>query len=371
MAERGPTNVLLRTSRGGDGTRVSYVELFYDLVFVFAITQIAHGLVAQQDLAALGQTLLLTAAMWWLWVETAWLTNWLNPDHPAVRSMLFALMLLGLVIASAIPEAFGDKAALFAVSFAVSLVGRGVFAVLAFRRSRPDHVRNFLRLTIWSATASVFWIAGGFGAEELRPWLWCIALAINMLAPVVRFRVPVLDASPPETWDVAGEHLAERVSLFVIIVLGEAIILTGVAFAAVPLDLMGALAFLAAFTSTVLMWLLYFNHAQAGGSRYIRDSATPGMVARLAYTFVPVLLVIGILLTAVADELVLLDPFGGGTSGSSMFTAALICGAPATYLVGNAVFDRAIGRPWMRAHLVGAASWWSSSRRSPCSRRSR
>ena len=354
MAARGPTNVLLRPSRGGDGTRVSYVELFYDLVFVFAITQIAHDLVARQDLATLGQILLLTAAMWWLWVETAWLTNWLNPDHPAVRTMLFALMLLGLVIASAIPEAFGDKAALFAVSFAVSLVGRGVFAVLAFRRSRPDHVRNFLRLTIWSPTASVFWIAGGFGSEEARPWLWCIALAINMLAPVVRFRVPVLDASPPETWDVAGEHLAERVSLFIIIVLGEAIILTGVAFAAVPLDLMGALAFLAAFTSTVLMWLLYFNHAQAGGSRYIRDSATPGMIARLAYTFVPVLLVIGILLTAVADELVLLDPFGGGTSGSSGFTAALICGAPAIYLVGNAVFDRAIGRPWMRAHLVGA-----------------
>jgi low temperature requirement protein LtrA len=168
MAERGPRNVLLRPSRGGDGTRVSYVELFYDLVFVFAITQIAHDLVAQQDLATLGQTLLLTAAMWWLWVETAWLTNWLNPDHPAVRRMLFVLMLLGLVIASAIPEAFGDKAALFAVSFAVSLVGRGVFAVLAFRRSRPDHVRNFLRLTIWSATASVFWIAGGFGTVEAR-----------------------------------------------------------------------------------------------------------------------------------------------------------------------------------------------------------
>jgi len=355
MAERGPTDRMLRPSRGGVGTRVSYVELFYDLVFVFAITQIAHALIARQDLPTLGETLLLTVAMWWLWVETAWLTNWLNPDHPAVRTMLFALMLLGLVIASAIPEAFGDKAVLFAVAFAVSLVGRGVFAILAFRRSRPDHVRNFLRLTIWSTAASVFWVAGGFASEELRPWLWCSALAINLLAPVVRFRVPVLDASSPETWDVAGEHLAERVSLFIIIALGEAIILTGAAFATVPLDLMSALAFLAAFVSTVLMWLLYFNHAQAGGSRYIRDAAAPGPIARLAYTFVPALLVIGILLTAVADALVLSNPFGGAQTGSPVFTAALICGAPAVYLLGNAAFDRAIGRPWMRAHLVGAA----------------
>lgn len=354
MAGRGRSVGLLRPSRGGEGTRVSFVELFFDLVFVFAITQIAHALVVDQDLTTLGETLLLTVAVWWVWVETAWLTNWLNPDHPAVRSMLFSLMLVGLLMASAIPEAFGDTGALFGVTIAVATVGRGVFATLAFRGSRPDHVHNFLRLTIWSAAASVFWVAGGFAAVDLRPILWSVALGIHLLAPAVRFRVPLLDASPVETWDVAGEHLAERVSLFVIIMLGEAIILTGSTFADVSLDWASLIAFIGAFASTVLMWLLYFNHAQAGGSRYLRDAPSPGPIARLAYTYIPVLLVIGILLTAVADELVLRDPFGLDDAGTPLFTAALMCGAPALYLLGNAAFDRAIGRSWMRAHLFGA-----------------
>ena len=354
MVDRGRPTAMLRPPRGRERSRVTFVELFYDLVFVFAITQIAHPLADEQDLAALGGALLLTVAVWWVWVETAWATNWLNPDHRAVRFALFVLMLVGLLMASAIPEAFGDTGWLFGLTIAVGTVGRGVFATLAFRGARPDHVHNFLRLTIWSSVSGIFWIAGGFAPADLRPFLWTIALVISMLAPTVRFRVPLLDASPVETWDVAGEHLAERVSLFLIIMLGEAIILTGSTLSTVPLDWASLLAFVAAFTSTVLMWLLYFNHAAAGGSRYVRDAASPGPVARLAYTYVPVVLVVGILLTAVADELVLRDPFGVDGGADPLFAAALMCGAPAVYLLGNALFDRAIGLPWMRPHLVGA-----------------
>ena len=105
----------LRARGGHENSRVTYVELFYDLVFVFAVTQLSHGLL--EHLTPLGalQTAVLMLAMWWAWIDTAWITNWLNPERTAVRLMLFGLMLAGLVLSASIPKAFDDRALPFAL----------------------------------------------------------------------------------------------------------------------------------------------------------------------------------------------------------------------------------------------------------------
>ncbi|MDQ1526201.1 MAG: hypothetical protein QOG18_814 [Microbacteriaceae bacterium] len=340
---------LLRPHDGAAAHRVTFVELFFDLVFVFAVTQVSHHLIGSTTAVGLVQTVILTAAIWWVWVDTAWVTNWLNPERAWVRGLLITLMLGGLLMSSAIPEAFADKGLLFAVSLVVIQLGRGAFTVLAFARRRRDNAINFVRITAWSAASGVFWIAGALVSPELRILVWLIAVAIDFTGPIARFAVPGLGATDTKTWDVTGEHMSERVSLFIIIALGESIVVTGSAFSSLPVDFVHLASFVAAFAGTVLMWLLYFGHAARRGREFISNADDRGAVARAAYTYVPVVVVIGIVLAAVGDELVLQHP----TGHASTSTVLLITGSSAVYLLGNVLFARAVGGPWLVTHLAG------------------
>jgi low temperature requirement protein LtrA len=196
--------------------------------------------------------------------------------------------------------------------------------------------------------AGVFWVGGALLPADLRLGIWLLALVLDYAGPRFRFWMPGLGSSDIRTWDVSGEHMAERVSLFVIIVFGETIIVTGTAFSQRPQTWLNGFAFLAAFLGTVLMWLLYFNHNQRRGSEYFATARERGLIAQIAYSYVPVVLVIGIVLTAVADELVLNAPL----DRSSGWTAGLLCAGTAAYLLGNALFKRATGGRWLPGHLV-------------------
>lgn len=340
---------VLRHGDGHDSSRVGYIELFFDLVFVFAVTQLSHDLIAHPDLTTLVHTLILGWAVWWLWIDTTWVTNWLNPDTVPVRTMLLVLMGLGLLMSSAIPEAFEGKALLFAVPYVLIQVGRTLFTTWAMGRHWPENAVNFIRITVWLSVSGAFWIAGALADDQMRLVLWVVAALIDVVGPRALFWVPGMGPTDPTTWSVRGSHMAERVSLFLIISLGESIIVTGTAFGELELDATTLFAFLAAFASTVLMWLLFFDRAERSATEYFASHTNPGMVAQTAYTYVPYLLVAGIVLTAVADELVLQHPLGH----TSTWTAGLICGAAAVYLLGNAFFRRATGGPWSAPHLVG------------------
>jgi len=346
---------VLRHGAGHDSSRVGYVELFFDLVFVFAVTQLSHMLIHHTDARTLVQTLVLGWAVWWLWIDTTWVTNWLDPDRVPVRTMLLVLMLLGLLMSSAIPEAFGDKALLFAIPYVLIQLGRPLFTVWAMGRHWPENAVNFRRITVWQAVSGGFWLAGALVDGDGRLALWIVAALIDVVGPRALFWVPFMGPTDPRTWEVRGAHMAERVALFLIISLGESIIVTGSAFAEVEVSVTTVLAFLAAFVSTVLMWLLFFDRSERRATEYFAAKENPGMTAQTAYTYVPYLLVIGIVLTAVADELVLQHPLGHDGS-TDAWTAGLVCGASAVYLLGNALFRRTTGGPWSVAHLLGVVA---------------
>ncbi|AEE47665.1 low temperature requirement protein A [Cellulomonas fimi] len=345
---------VLRHGDGHDGSRVGYVELFFDLVFVFAVTQLSHLLIAHPDGEHLVQTLILGWAVWWLWMDTTWVTNWLDPERLPVRAMLLVLMLLGLLMSSAIPEAFGDKALLFAVPYVVIQMGRTLFTAWAMGRHWPANALNFVRITVWLSVSSAFWVAGAL-LDEQRLLLWVVAALIDATGPRAMFWVPGMRGTHASTWEVRGDHMAERVALFMIISLGESIIVTGTAFGDLTVTPVTIVAFLAAFVSTVLMWLLFFDRSERRATEFFVSRDETGMVAQTAYTYVPFLLVMGIVATAVADELVLLHPEGhhGATDG---WTAWLMCGAAAVYLLGNTLFRRATGGRWSAWHLGGGAA---------------
>src|SRR3712207_1213569 len=134
---------LLRTRDGGE-QRVTPLELFFDLVYVFAITQLSHLLLDHLTVEGALETLFLLLAVWWAWVYTTWVTNWFDPDRPPVRVLLIALMLVSLVMSVAIPEAFGERGLMFAVSYVAIQVGRTAFVVLALDKS-SSLARTFQR----------------------------------------------------------------------------------------------------------------------------------------------------------------------------------------------------------------------------------
>src|SRR5262249_54736926 len=152
---------LLRT-RGHEEARVGMVELFFDLVFVFAVTQLSHTLLAHLNFEGAVHVTLLLLAVWWVWIYTSWVTNFLDPERIPVRVLVFLLMLAGLLLSSSIPEAFGTRGPVFAMAYVFMQVGRSVFVLWAIRFSSLSLQRNFQRVLVWLLLAAVCWIAGGW-----------------------------------------------------------------------------------------------------------------------------------------------------------------------------------------------------------------
>ncbi len=330
-------------------SRVTYAELFFDLVFVFAVTQVSHTLLGRLTPLGLAQTTLLFLAVWWVWVYTSWITNWLNPELTPVRILLFALMLGGLVLSTSIPQAFESRGLWFAVAYAAMQVGKTVFLWLSTPRSRNLARMNAIRITAWLSASAIFWIAGGFAESYARLLLWAVALAIEYLSPAVRFWIPKYGASQVADWVVEGGHMAERCAGFIIIALGESIVVIGATFAELPWTLETVGAFASAFIGALAMWWIYFHKGAEAGSEEISRSSEPGRLARLAYTYLHMPIVAGIIVSAVADELVLKHP--GGHSGLETVLSAI--GGPLLFLIGTILFKHTIRGFLQLSHGVG------------------
>lgn len=324
----------LRVRNDDQHGRVTFVELFFDLVFVFAVTQLSHGLL--EHLTPLGalQTAILMLAVWWAWIDNAWLTNWLDPERAPVRMLLFALMFGGLVVSTSIPKAFGDRGLAFALAYAAVAITPKLFMLWALKRHDAGNYRNFLRITVWRAGGALLWIAGGVADGPTRLGLWALALAVDTGAPICGFWVPRLGRSTTADWNVEGGHLAERCGLFIIIALGESILITGATFSGLPWTGVTIAAFANAFIGSAAMWVVYFNIGAERSGRVLAASDDPGRLARSGYTYLHIPIVAGIIAAAVADELTLHHP-GGHTD---IKTAAVILGGPALYLGGNSLF---------------------------------
>jgi low temperature requirement protein LtrA len=325
---------LLRTRAGHDRSRVTIVELFFDLVFVFAVTQLSHTLLARLDAVGAMQIALLLIAVWWVWIFTSWVTNWLDPERMAVRMCLLALMLAGLVLSSSLPEAFAEHGLAFACAYASMQVGRTLFFVWAVRDGPESLRRNFYRILIWFCLSALLWLAGGLVAGGARFTLWAVALLLEVAAPWLYFYVPGLGRSSTRDWrDVDPHHLSERCGLFVIIALGESLLVTGATFSGLAWNAATIVAFASAFLGSVAMWWIYFDTGVQRAPDHFMHSGDPGRVARAAYTYLHLPIVAGIIVCAVSDELVLVHPEHVSEAG-----IVAILGGPTLYLLGNALF---------------------------------
>ncbi|MDF2765027.1 MAG: hypothetical protein K0S81_2021, partial [Rhodospirillales bacterium] len=306
-----PRHSHLRDAGEHAAHRVSEMELFFDLVFVFAVTQLSHYLLDHHTIAGALQTLAMFLAVWWAWVYTAWATNWLDPNRPPVRLKLATVMLLSLMLSSAIPGAFEDYGLHFAIAYVAIQIGRTAYTAWAKGEWERGGSKNLTRATVYFIVSAPLWIAGGLDEDPTyRLAWWAAALAVEYAGPLLFFVVPGLGRSTPEEWNISGAHMAERCALFIIISLGEGILVTGATFAELERSWPAILAFLSAFLASVAMWWIYFDVGARRGSELIEHDRTPGLIGRGAYTYGHIPIVAGIIVLAVADEQVLIHPTG-------------------------------------------------------------
>jgi low temperature requirement protein LtrA len=347
---RGP----LRTRNGGE-QRVTPLELFFDLVYVFAVTQLSHRLLEHLSLRGVLETLMLFLVVWGVWVYTAWFTNWFHPDRLPVRLVLVAVMLASLLMSVAIPEAFGKRGLMFALAYVAIQVGRTAFTFIALRKSLgTSHPlsRTFQRILTWFVGSGVVWIIGGLLGGEARYAVWLLALAVDYSGPVVGYYIPGLGRSRTQEWTIEGGHFAERCQLFVIIALGESILVTGTTFGQIEASTATVSAFVVAFLGSVALWWIYFARSAEAAREVISSSEDPGRLGRSAYTYFHLPMIAGIIAVAAADELTVAHPGDRGTASS----VALTLGGTALFLVGHAFFKRAVFGmlPW--SHVVAIAA---------------
>jgi low temperature requirement protein LtrA len=334
--------------------------LYFDLVYVFAIIQLSHHLLDDPTVRGALQSALLWSMVWLAWIHTAWVTSLINPEHPTFRILLVAHVAVSLVMFAALPTAFSGRGLLTAglvvgVAYAVQQVGRYAFAVIALSGPVREPAqrtlrRNFERVLAWMALSGALAIGGGLAYGWVRALLWLLAVAADIAGGALNFPAPGLPRSPTSEWMVRGRHFARRCQAFVLIAMGESIIVIGATASRMHHIRAPAVASLVvAFATSVALWWLYFDRSAAASSTVIAQSYDPGALARAAYHYIHPVMVAGTIVTAAADGKTLSFP----SSHPSTATTWLILGGPALFIAGHGAFRYAIWRliPWN--HLAG------------------
>jgi low temperature requirement protein LtrA len=271
--------------------RVTPLELFFDLVFVYAITQVTLLMSDDPTWHGIGRGLLVLAALWWAWTGYAWLTNTLEPEEGPVRAGMFAAMAAMLVAALAVPEAFGANAVLFGVAYLiVRLLQLQLFAIAGKRD--PDVLRVVLRLLPMAILVPVIIVVAGFLDGRGQAALWVIALAVDYLGALIGRGAPGLRVSPA--------HFAERHGLIVIIALGESIVAIGIGAAGVSLTSSIVAAAVLGIAVLAALWWAYFDVYAVGLQQQLAKAtgATRWRLARDYYSYLHLPMIAGIVLFA-------------------------------------------------------------------------
>ena len=311
------------------------LELFFDLVFVLALTQCTALMAANATWEGIAQGLLVLGLMWWAWTGYAWLTSVVEPEEGAVRLVIFAAMAGLLVVALCIPEAFGDNGLLFACAYGIVRYGQLALFMLA-SRDEPALRRSVLTGLVGSTTISVGLLIGGsFADTGLQTGLWALALALDMSGPML-FGV--------EGWKLVPGHFAERHGLIVIIALGESIVALGVG-AELGVDAGVVVAAVLGIAVAAALWWLYFDVVALVAARRLSRAAAgreQNSIARDSYSFLHLPMVAGIILLALG----LKKTLGDVGDPLKLVPAVALLGGTALYLLSHVAFR------WRNLHTL-------------------
>jgi low temperature requirement protein LtrA len=322
--------------------RITPLELFFDLVFVFAFTQVTTVFLHDQTWSGLGHGLLILAALWWAWASYAWLTNTVDAGQDAVLGAVLVAMAAMFVAALAVPQAFGSHGVLFGVAFLIVAVMHLALNALSARGER-DRFAAILRIVPSSLAGATLILAAGFVDGALRSVLWIVALAVGFLGPLV-IRV--------DGWRLAPAHFVERHGLIVIIAIGESLVAVGLGARGTDLGAGVVVAAVLGFVVATSFWLAYFDFFPTRVQQLLSERRGPDRVAlaRDIYSYLHLPMVAGIALFAFAVEVTLTNV------GSELDTvpAFALCVGPALYLLAFVALRLRITRTLSRGRPAAA-----------------
>jgi len=302
--------------------RVSPIELFFDLVFVFGFTQVTTVLSNNTTWSGLEHALLLLVTLWWAWTAYAWLTNAVDPSDGFFLGTIMIAMAAMFVAAFAVPEAFGRHGVVFGVAFLIVAVMQLLLYALAARGDR-DLFAAILRVAPFALAGSLLILAAGFVDGWAKPLLWFMALCVGLFGPLF------IDLSG---WRVHPAHFVERHGLIVIIAIGESLVAIGIGARGTGLGAGEIVAAVIGFFVAASFWLAYFDFFTIRGQQLLMErSGTPQIaLARDVYTYLHLPMVAGIVLFAFGLKTTLAH-VGGELAA---IPAVCLCGGPALYLLG-------------------------------------
>jgi low temperature requirement protein LtrA len=322
--------------------RVSPLELFLDLVFVFGFTQVTTVLSDNSTWSGLGHALLILVSLWWAWAAYAWLTNAVDPSEGLVWGTMMVAMAAMFVAALAVPEAFGRHGVVFGVGFFIVAVMQLALYALAARGDR-DLLKAILRVAPSAVAGAALILAAGFVHGWAKPLLWAVALGIGLFGPLfVRL----------SGWRVHPAHFVERHGLIVIIAIGESLVAIGVGARGTGLGTGVIVAAVLGFAVAASFWLAYFDFFTIRAQQLLTDrSGTPRIaLARDVYTYLHLPMVVGIVLFAFALKTTIAHV---GDKLAAM-PAVCLCGGPALYLFAYVALRVRISRHLSGGRFVAA-----------------
>lgn len=334
---------LMRSATSGD--RVTHLELFFDLVFVFALLQLSHHLVEHPSWVGAGETLVLLLGVYKVWVYTTWAATLLDTARLEVQWMLLIVMLVTLFMNASLEAAFGAFGWLFAATYLLVQLGRGAW-MLTVGLDRTTH-NHFVRTLIWGCMSAPFWIAGVFFGPGPRLMFWGVAAAIDLLGHMLAHRLPGRKTEGSRV-PLPGKRIFERFGLFYLIALGETILSTGLAIAGNLEDPLILLTGTVSLAGSVAIWWCYFHGLEQETLEKLAsvdDQFRPGILAGNTL----VVLLAGLILVAVGDQLVISDP----VARPDLATVLFLYGGPALFLAGRGVFSRRLLGQRGASDLVG------------------
>lgn len=351
MTTGGSTELVRRPS---GSTRATLLELLFDVVFVAALALTSMLMAERTSWAGVGSVVPILMAVWWTWSVTSTTTDFYDPEQRPIRAILMVTMLGAVVMAAALGAA--AHTLIFAAGYVTPHLVRGLVLVTVLHQHRHQAEERAARFLFWFLVSGVFWIIGALLPDALRWTLWTVAVAIDYVAAAARYPTPWLGRVPFGQYEKTTEHLGERYQQFIILALGDIILVPTLEISDADFTRARLTAFLAAFATMLLLWQIFVLRA---GS-IVRTTSAPLLrrATRLA-PYTHLVMVAGVVCTAAGFDLVIDRP----TGDTPARWIALILGGPALFLLGRTLFTfRILGMlPWHRVLwllvLGGAAPW--------------
>jgi low temperature requirement protein LtrA len=328
--------------------RASFLEFFFDLTFILAFTQLSTYFVHNLSVAGALRMFVLLLPIWWIWTSVSWTADTFDPDVWSIQLPVIVVMAGTLLMAAVVPDAYTFGGPLFALVYIVTQLSASAYFAIVMRGHHHLQRAN-LHVLFWFGLTATPWVVGGFLHGLMSEILWFVAAAGDYTAALLRWPAPGLGRVQDPQATRGGEHVSERYRQLFIIALGEALLTSGLALSQTDFDTFKIVAFVVGFLTVALFARIYVFRA----GKLLAGVVRPGTLNSLLVAHIHLVFITGLVLTAAADELVIMDPLGR----RRMAVLVALLAGPALFLIGRMLLSYLVFGRTVLSRPIAIALW--------------